>query len=125
MSDLKQVCIHFMSGTCKYGPTCTKVHVTPTSDILQEIEKKGPSICNYYPNCKFTRADCKKLHIDQDSQFETQSEKEFNEFRRNYFNIINLETSNQVKLNQIERIKFMVKTDMDMVKDTWLCLSEK
>lgn len=120
MSELRQICIHFMSGNCKYGNTCTKVHVIPNTDILQEIEKKGPTICNFYPNCKFTNADCKKLHIDS----ETPSEKEVAELRRLYLKIVNLETTDSYKLSQIERIKYMIKCDLDMIKDTWTCLSE-
>lgn len=120
MTELKQVCVHFMGGNCKYGNTCTKVHVSPTSEILQEIEKKGPVICNFYPNCKFTSVDCKKLHID----FENSFEKELTELRKLYLRIVNFETTDQSKLAQIERIKFMIKSDIDMVKDTWTCLSE-
>lgn len=120
MSELKQVCIHFMSGNCKYGNTCTKVHISPTTDILQEIEKKGPAICNFYPNCKFTSADCKKLHVDS----ETPHEKELTELRKLYLKIVTFETTDSYKLSQIERIKYMIKSDLDLVKDTWTCLSE-
>lgn len=120
MSDLKQVCIHFMSGNCKYGNSCTKVHVNPTSDILQEIEKKGYTICNFYPNCKFTSSDCKKLHVDSEGQFE----KEMTELRKLYLNLVNYDTFDPIKLGQIERVKFMIKSDMEMIRDTLLCISE-
>lgn len=121
MAELKQVCIHFMSGNCKYGNTCTKVHVSPTTDILQEIEKKGPSICNFYPNCKFSNNDCKKLHVN----VETPQEKEFNELKNFYFKIINFETGDPRIKGQIERIKFMIGSDLNIIKDTWECISEK
>lgn len=121
MSELKQVCLHFMSGNCKYGNICTKVHVSPTTDILQEIEKKGPSICNFYPNCKFTSMDCKKLHIDSENQYE----KELSEFKKNYLKIVNFETTDLFKLGQIERIKCIFKSDFDIIKDTCECLLEK
>lgn len=121
MAEMKQVCIHFMSGNCKYGNTCTKVHVSPNSELLQEIEKKGPAICNFYPNCKFTSVDCKKLHVDS----ETQYEKEMTELRKLYLKIVNYETTDPLHLAQIERVKFMIKHDIDMIKDTWSCLSEK
>lgn len=120
MSELKQVCIHFMSGNCRYGSTCTKVHISPSVDILQEIEKKGTAICTFYPDCKFTSIDCKKLHIDS----ETRYEKELIELKKYYLNIVTFETTDPNKLNQIERIKFMIKGDLDIVKDTWTCLSE-
>lgn len=120
MVEMKQVCVHFLSGNCKYGNACTRIHVSPTSDILKEIEKKGPVICNFYPKCKFNSNDCRKLHIDTENQYE----KDFNEFKKFYLNIINYETSNQFKLNQIERIKSLVKNDLDIIKDTWSCISE-
>lgn len=120
MSELKQVCIYFLSGNCKYGNNCTKVHITPTTNILNEIEKKGPTICNYYPNCKFSSIDCKKLHVDSESQHE----KEITSLGKYYFKIIKYETTDQYKLGQIERIKYMIKNDLDILKDTWECLSE-
>lgn len=119
MSDLKQVCVHFMSGNCKYGNTCTKVHVCPTTDILQEIDKKGPSICNFYPNCKFNSNDCKKLHIDSENQYE----KELTELRKLYLKLINYETTDFNKINQIERVKFMIKHDLELIKDTLLAIN--
>jgi len=119
--DLKQICIHFMSGNCKYGPTCTKIHVTPTTELLNEIDKKGPTICNFYPNCKFTNSECKKIHID----IENQCEKEINDFRKLYLKLIYYDTNDEIKLDQIERIKFMVKSDFEIIKDTFQCISEK
>lgn len=120
MSELKQVCIHFMSGNCKYGHTCTKLHINPTSEILQEIEKKGPIICNYYPNCKFTNLDCKKLHIDIENQYE----KEIIELKKLYLKIVNYDSNDPLKQSQKERIKYLIKSDIDMLRDTWICISE-
>jgi len=78
MTELRQVCSHFMSGNCKYGHSCTKIHITPTTEILQYIEEKGYSICNFYPHCKFTSNECKKLHIDSDYLHD----KDINEFKK-------------------------------------------
>lgn len=115
MGDTKQVCTHFMSGNCKYGSTCTKVHVSPTTELLHDIERKGSTICNFYPNCKFSNVDCKKLHIDIDNQYV----KEIDEFKKLYIKITSFETNDQTKLNQIERIKFMIKNDLDIIRTTW------
>lgn len=120
MSDLKQICTHFMSGNCKYGHTCTKIHVSPNTELLQEIEKKGPILCNFYPNCKFNSTDCKKLHVD----YENEWEKEMIELRRIYLKIVNYNTNDSYKNNQIERAKFMVKHDLEMLKTTLACLTE-
>lgn len=119
MTDLKQVCVHFMSGNCKYTNHCTKIHISPTTEILQEIERKGPVICNFYPNCKFTSNDCKKLHIDTENQYE----KEMTELRKLYLNVVNKDTNNTIKQDQIERVKFMIKNDIDMIRDTWKCIN--
>lgn len=120
MSEIKQICVHYMSGNCKYGTTCTKLHVFPTTELLQEIEKKGSIICNFYPNCKFSNTECKKIHIDIENQYD----KELLELRRLYLNLVNYETKDSIKLNQIERVKFMIKHDIEMMKDTWNCLTE-
>jgi len=120
MTELRQVCSHFMSGNCKYGHSCTKIHITPTTEILQYIEEKGYSICNFYPHCKFTSNECKKLHIDSDYLHD----KDINEFKKIYLKIINFETTNSHKLVQVERIKSMIKSDIELMKDTLICLSE-
>ena len=115
MAELKQICVHYLSGNCKYGATCTKVHICPSAETLQEIERKGPIICNFYPNCKFTQSECKKLHIDAENQYE----KEMTELRRTYLTLINYDTkSDQRKIDQIDRVKFMIKSDLDLIKDT-------
>ncbi len=121
MTELKQVCIHFLSGNCKYGNKCTRIHITPTTSILEEIEKKGPIICNFYPNCKFTNEDCKKIHIDT----ETYYEKELSDLRKLYLKIVNFDTNDIYKLQQIDKIKFMIKNDLDIIKLTWDCISEQ
>lgn len=120
MTEMKQICIHFLSGNCKYGPSCTKIHLTPSSDLLQEIEKKGPVVCNYYPNCKFTSSECKKLHIDVESQYE----KDMSELRRLYIKIVNYETQEPYKLDQINRVKYMIKSDLELIKDTLTILQQ-
>lgn len=120
MTDIRQICVHFLSGNCKYGNTCNKIHTTPTTDLLQEIEKKGPIICNFYPNCKFTSNECKKIHIDIENIYE----KELLELRKLYLNIVNYETNDSRKLSQIDRVKFIIKNDIEMLKDTWYCFTE-
>ena len=118
MAELKQICVHYLSGNCKYGASCTKIHITPNTEVLQEIERKGPVVCNFYPNCKFTQSECKKLHIDIENQYE----KEMTEMRRLYLKLVNYDTSDNFKNDQIERIKFMIKTDLELIKDTLSCI---
>jgi hypothetical protein len=123
MTETRQVCSHFMSGNCKYGQSCTKIHISPTVELLQEIEKKGPIVCNYHPNCKFTSKECKKIHVD----YENTNEKDITELRRLYMNIISMEQSNGSSRvqGQIDRVKAMIKYDIDFLRDTYECLSQK
>jgi len=117
MSELKQICIHFLSGNCKYGNTCTKIHTSPSTELIQEIEKKGPIICNYYPNCKFTSSECKKIHINLENKYE----KEMSEFKKLYLNIVQYDTIDELKIRQIDNIKFMIKHDLELLRNTWSC----
>ena len=121
MSETKQICSHYMSGNCKYGTTCTKIHVSPTVELLQEIEKKGPIICNYHPSCKFTSKECKKIHLD----YENANEKDITELRRLYMNIISMDSANSNAHSQVERVKAMIKYDVDFLRDTYECLSQE
>jgi hypothetical protein len=115
MTESKQLCIHHINGNCKYGLKCNKIHINPNLELLQEIEKKGPILCNFYPNCKFDDNECKKLHIDIDMYYL----KEVLELKEIYAKIISFKTDDQVKLQQIERIKYMIKNDLSIIKDTW------
>lgn len=121
MSESKQICSHFMSGNCKYGLTCTKIHISPTVELLQEIEKKGTTVCNYHPNCKFSSKECKKIHVN----YENNNEKDIIELRKLYLSIISIDTNNEGAKKQIERVKAMVKYDIDFLKDTLECLSQQ
>lgn len=120
MTEVRQVCSHYLSGNCKYGVSCTKVHISPSIELLADIEKKGLVICNYYPNCKFDSESCKKLHIDCENQYE----KDMSEFRKLYLNIMNVESDDSIKLEQIRQIKFMIDHDIFILRDTWKSLSE-
>jgi UDP-N-acetyl-D-mannosaminuronate dehydrogenase len=120
MTEIRQVCSHYMSGNCKYGSTCNKIHMSPTIELLQAIEKKGTSVCNYHPNCKFTADECKKLHID----YENANEKDLNELKRLYLGIVNMNVD-YIDQPQIERVKNMIKYDIEFLKDTYECLLSK
>jgi hypothetical protein len=113
--SVKQLCIHYINGNCKYGLKCNKLHINPNLELLQEIEKKGPILCNFYPNCKFDDIDCKKLHIDIDNYYL----KEILELKDIYSKIIFFKTEDPKQLHQIERIKYMIKGDLNILKDTW------
>lgn len=109
-----------MSGNCKYGQSCTKLHISPTVELLQEIEKKGPMVCNYHPNCKFTSKECKKIHVD----YENANEKDITELRRLYMSIISMEPTSS-NSGQIDRVRSIIKYDIDFLRDTYECLSQK
>lgn len=113
MTDFKQICIHHINGNCKYGDKCTKVHTTSSPELLVEIEKKGPSLCAYYPNCKFNNNECKKIHII-DKNIE-----DINELTNYYNKIMLISTKDINKLRQIDRIKKLIKLDLDSLKDTY------
>lgn len=117
MTEVKHVCVHFLSGNCKYGERCTKAHVNSSVELLNEIEKKGTAICNYHPTCIFTQEDCKRLHV------EIRNNNEINEFRTYYNKVLDIQTTDPYKLSQIERIKMLVKMDLEFIKDTYECLS--
>lgn len=116
MTEVKHICVHFLSGTCKYGERCTKLHVNSSPELLSEIERKGTALCNYHPTCIFSQEDCKRLHVT------SKLNSEINEFKMYYNKILDIQTTDPYKLGQIERIKTLIKMDLDFMKDTYECL---
>lgn len=118
MSDIKQICMHFITGNCKYGDKCTKAHVNSSPELLLDIEKKGTAVCIYHPSCKFTSEECKRLHII-DKNFN-----DINELRNYYQKIMEINTTNSEKITQINRIKKMIQYDLIFLKDSYEVLKK-
>jgi hypothetical protein len=118
MTEVKHVCVHFLSGNCKYGDRCTKAHTSSTPDLLLEIERKGTAICNYHPTCIFSSEDCKRLHVTSKNTINN----EINEMKTYYNKLMEIQTTDQNKLYQIERIRSMIKLDLEFIKQTYDCL---
>jgi hypothetical protein len=117
MTDTKQVCLHYLGGTCKYGEKCIKAHIHSSPEILIEMEKKGTIICNFYPNCVYTSSECKRLHVN------ARNGGDINDLCMYFFKIVEFNTNNKDKLDQINRIRKLIKHDLDFLKDTYNCLN--
>lgn len=116
MSDIKQICMHFLNGNCKYGDRCTKIHINSSPELLLDIDKKGTAICTYFPNCKFSSDDCKRIHVV------AKNNGDINEFKNYYCKILEINTTDPGKLCQIDRVKRLVKHDLDFLKETYDCI---
>jgi hypothetical protein len=165
MSETKQICIHHLDGKCRYGNSCTKVHVPDSPELREKIKiKNGAGICIFHPNCRFEESECRKLHIDipdgsndrpsvfsfntrgpdsrpdirsdsrSDQRNDTRQERVsfpmeskedqdlFQDFCNYYIKIAEYSTTNPGKLQQIDRIKNLLRGELGILKDTYECL---
>jgi hypothetical protein len=116
MTEIKQICIHYLNDNCKYGNKCNKVHTISTPELLDSIDKKGLIVCTYYPNCKFTSKECKKIHIPTFHNTEISDITDFNSY---YYKIIEYKTDDLAKLALINNVKKLIKLDTEMLKDSY------
>ena len=118
MTEVKQICVHYLNNSCRYGEFCTKAHVKSTPELLYDIEKKGTALCTYHPNCVFSSKDCKRIHVT------VRNSSDINDLISYYFKIMDLETVDKDKMDQIERVRKLIKHDLEFIKDTYECLTE-
>jgi UDP-N-acetyl-D-mannosaminuronate dehydrogenase len=131
--EVKHVCTYFLHGSCKYKNKCNKIHLSPTTELLEDIEKKGTAICNFYPNCKFTKDECRRLHVDVNENTENvengttvqdTNDNIINKIKELYITILKYENnSDEAKVAQVNRIKYLMANDLDLLKNTVQCLS--
>lgn len=118
MTEIKQICVHHLNGNCKYENKCSKMHIQAYPELLSEIEKKGNAICMYHPNCKFTSEECKRIHVTE------RLDADMNELNKYYYKLLELKITDPEKIQQINRIKNMIKHDLFFIKDTYNVLTE-
>jgi len=114
----KHICVHHLAGNCKYKHDCSKVHTEGSKLLDDNIRKKGTSVCSFYPKCIFSYEECKKIHVNPHNSGD------MSEMIHFYYKIldISLTEKDKGKLEQIDKIRTLIKQDLVLLKDTYECL---
>lgn len=112
-SESTLICIHHVRGKCRDGEKCTKKHVAPTQRLLDDIDKKGPYICSFHPNCKFDSYNCKKIHIDEINT------EDIDNFRNIYVKFLGINSSNKEYQDQVARFNNSLRFELKLINNAY------